>query len=179
MARLFSTISDTATYFKKATHVTPLNYAIELFALGSFGRNQYLGGNQSGLDSLDCTTAGDQDLKPASLRFKIDNSNSQITNSASVVVQVRFYLRVSDAGVSLTPKILKSTDDATYTAASYTGALACTGTATDFSGTNQKQTLTLTLDAGVRYYRPQVTVGAGGTGIEGWAYALLDVYCAV
>jgi hypothetical protein len=180
MARLFSTITDTTNaYFKKTTHVTPLKYAIELAALGVFGRNQYMGGSAEGW-SLDLTSAGDLDLQPVSLRFLVDNTNSQITNSASVVVRVRYYLRVSSAVVSLTPKILKSTDDSSYSAATISGQAACTGTATNFSGTNQKQTVLLTLDAGLRYYRPQVTVGgAPATGLEGWAYALFDCYCAV
>ena len=36
MSRLFSTISDTAPYFEKTTHVTPIKDAIELAALGVF-----------------------------------------------------------------------------------------------------------------------------------------------
>ncbi len=180
MSRLFSTISDAAAYFKKTTHVTPVKYAIELAALGAFARNQYMGGHDDDPVGIDCQSTGDKDLHPVSLPFLIDNTSSQISGSASIVVQVRFSLRVSDASISLTPKILKSTDGLTWSAATYSGASAATGTATDFSGTNQKQTLSLTLDAAVRYYKAQVTVaGSVATGFMGWASALFDCYCNV
>lgn len=76
------------------------------------------------------------------------------TQLGGLTVQARVECRTANVATSVTPKIRNITDgtDAAVGA-------ACTATDTDFSGANQKQTLPLTLAAGVKKYRLQGTPG--------------------
>lgn len=76
------------------------------------------------------------------------------TQLGGLTVQARVECRTANGATSITPKIRNITDgtDAAVGA-------ACTATAADYSGTNQKQTLALTLAAGVKKYRLQGTPG--------------------
>ena len=75
------------------------------------------------------------------------------TNQTGITYQARVHVRVSNALLSITPKIRNMTDSAD----AGTGA-ACSATAVDYSGTNQKQTIALTIASGVKVYRLQYTL---------------------
>jgi hypothetical protein len=75
------------------------------------------------------------------------------TNQGGLTYQARVEVRVADPGVSITPKIRNLTDGTD----AGTG-VACSATALDYSGTNQKQTIAITLASGIKKYRLQYTV---------------------
>jgi hypothetical protein len=119
----------------------------DLMALGCFARSLHGGGSEhlgfgvnvgtGWLTAYDC------------VEFEIDNSNSQVSGSTNLICQVRVMVRVENAAMSFTPRIYNFTDSSVPT---QSGAAACSATATDFSGTNQKQTINLTLPAGKKRY---------------------------
>lgn len=76
------------------------------------------------------------------------------TNLGGFTKRARVECRTMNAATSVTPKVRNVTD------ASDAGAgVACTATAADYSGANQKQTITLTLATGEKKYRLQGTPG--------------------
>lgn len=143
-----------------------------LFAFAGFSRNQYMGGSTA--TSIPGDTAGDFDLPHLSIPFVLDNSSSQISGASGVVIQVRFFVRVSNAAITVTPRIYNITAAGVATT---TGQAACSATNSDYSGTNQQQTLALTLATASNAYKAQLTIGgtpAGG--YEVWGYAIFDCY---
>jgi hypothetical protein len=74
------------------------------------------------------------------------------TNLGGFTVQARIECRTLNAGTTITPKIRNMTDSTD----AGTG-VACSATAADYSGANQKQTITVTLASGVKKYRLQGT----------------------
>lgn len=74
------------------------------------------------------------------------------TVTTGLTVQARVEVRTSDAGTSVTPKIRNVTDSTDAGVGS-----ACSATATDYSGTASKQTIAVTLAAGLKTYRLQLT----------------------
>lgn len=77
------------------------------------------------------------------------------TNGAGLTNQLRVEVRSGDGVVSVTPKLRNVTD------ASDAGTgVAATGNATDYSGSNQKQTISVTLASGVKKYRLMGTPSA-------------------
>lgn len=96
---------------------------------------------------------------------EIDGTNlSGLTARARVEVRGR-------AGVSITPKVRNMTDSTD----AGTGA-ACTASNPDFSGTNQKQTITLTLASGVKKYRLQYTLGANALVADTWCLGEIEIF---
>ncbi len=91
---------------------------------------------------------------------------------ASRTLQARVEVRTNDPGVSITPKIINSTDSTDIVV----GA-ACTAGNVDYSGANQKQTLAMTglLTAGIKKYRLQYTLGANAP-VETWAIGELEIF---
>lgn len=87
------------------------------------------------------------------------------TNLAGFTVQARVEVRTLAAGTSVTPKIRNLTDSTD----AGTG-VACTATAADYSGSNQKQTFTVTLAAGVKKYRLMLTPSNATNGVLGIGY---------
>lgn len=76
------------------------------------------------------------------------------TKYAGLTVRARVEVRTANAATSVTPKIRN------MTAGTDAGTgVSSTGTAADYSGTNQKQSITVTLAAGLNKYRLQVTGG--------------------
>lgn len=69
------------------------------------------------------------------------------TNLGGFTKQIRVECRAG-AGTAVTPKLRNVTDSSD----AGVGA-SCTGTAADYSGTNQKQTITVTIASGVKKYR--------------------------
>jgi hypothetical protein len=80
------------------------------------------------------------------------------TNTGGLTVTARVEVRTAAAGTSVTPKIRNTTDASD----AVTGA-ACTATDEDYSGSQQKQTLTFTPVAGVKKYQLMII---GGNAIE-------------
>lgn len=184
MSRLYTRIvgNISGSYFTtsdRANMLTlvglPLQYNIELCALGSFCRGMYAGGDWA--DAIDCSAAGDVDLIRA-VPFTVDNTNSQLSGATNLICQMTYYVRVSDAAVSVTPKIFYgATFAALTTAATISGQAACTATTTDYSGTNSIQTVVFTLPAGVKYFKAALTIGGTpAAGLYAYAYAVRDLY---
>lgn len=86
------------------------------------------------------------------------------TNQAGITYQARVQCRTDRATVSITPRILNVTDSTV----AGTGS-ACTATALDYSGTNQKQMIALTIASGVKTYRLQFSLNnvSGSTWMMG------------
>ncbi len=147
-----------------------LQLDLRLLALGLVGRNQYGGGD----DSLGILASIATDVIGQGDGFEIDNTGNQLSGSSGIVIQVRVRLRVENAAISVTPRIYNVTDAAVATTS---GAAACTATATDFSGSNQQQTLALTPVSGKKKYKVQITPSAAT--YQAWASGVLwDCYIA-
>lgn len=170
----------TGDKFKQTNHVTPLKEQIDLWMAGDLCRNRYVGGSMT--YDLDATTTGTFDLKPW-IPFGVDNRSNRLSgfsdaNGAVLVVQVRFLVQVSDAGITVTPKVYDITAAALATTS---GGVACSAIADDYAGTNQQQTLALTLPNAHHYFKPQVTIAGAGvaTGEYVRATAVFDCYVAL
>jgi hypothetical protein len=94
-------------------------------------------------------------LRSAAVQDAVEWIDQEIdgTALAGFTKQARVEVRTMAAGTSITPRIQNVTDGTT----AGTG-VACTATNADYSGTNQKQTIALTLAAGVKKYRLQATL---------------------
>lgn len=153
----------------------PLADMLDMLAAGAFQRNVFFGG--SGLD-LNAESTGTFDLQPY-VPIGVDNRNSQITafsgaNGGTLVHQVRYFVQVSNSAITITPKVYDI--DATALA-TVSGNTACSATSEAFSGTDQQQTLVLTLPAAYHFFKPQVTIA--GTPAPGYTYrawAIFDTY---
>lgn len=181
MSRTFAPIAGTGPgdvyqvndYWGYQTAET-VRQALALLGLGCFGRNQYGGGDESVSFPIGAGSGWLTALN--AVEFEIDNSNSQISGSASVVIQARVMVRVDNTspGISVTPRILNITDN---TVPTQSGAATCSETAVDFSGTNQKQTITLTPATGKKKYVVQVQKSADTEAV--WCARIAwDVYIA-
>lgn len=91
------------------------------------------------------------------------------TNLSGFTIQARVEVRTFNAATSITPKIRNVTDSTD----AGTG-VACTATNSDYSGSNQKQTITVTLAAAVKKYRLQAT--PSNTTHPTWAIGYLEVF---
>jgi len=76
------------------------------------------------------------------------------TNQGGMTGRLRVECRTANAATSVTPKLRNVTDS---TDAGI--GVACTATNADYSGANQKQTITVTIASGVKKYRLQGTPG--------------------
>jgi hypothetical protein len=85
-------------------------------------------------------------------------------------VRARVEVRSANAGTSITPKIRNVTDSTD----AVVGA-ACTASDADYSGSNQKQTLSFTPASGVKKYRLQFTNSNATNGAYG-APSYLEVF---
>jgi hypothetical protein len=147
-----------------------LRVDLTLLMLGIIGRNQYGGGD----DNIGILASSVTDALNQGDGFEIDNTSNQLSGSTGVVIQVRVRVRVENAGISVTPRIYNVTDSSVPT---QSGAAACTATATDFSGTNQQQTIALTPVSGKKKYKVQITPSAAT--YQAWASGILwDLYIA-
>lgn len=162
--------------FKLTTGFVPLKDDLDVLLLAALQRNVFAGGGH-GVE-IDASAAGTFDL-PGWLPIEVDNSSNQLTgftdaNGATLVVQFRFLVWVSNAAITVTPKVYDITAAA---AATTSGAAACSATSEDYSGTDQQQTLALTLPNAKHKFRPQLVVG--GTPAAGYrarGLCLFDCY---
>lgn len=86
------------------------------------------------------------------------------TNQAGITYQARVQCRTDRANVSITPRVYNVTDSTV----AGTGS-ACAAASLDYSGTNQKQTIALTIASGVKTYRLQYSLNnvSGSTWMMG------------
>lgn len=158
--------------FDLPTGYQPLKDNLELLMLGALQRNVYAGG---GVTEIDASATGTFDL-PGWLPIEVDNTNNQLSGftdpySAVLTVRYRFLLWVSDATINITPKIYDITAAALAT---QSGAVACSATSQDYSGTNQQQTVVLTLPNASHSFKPQVTIA--GTVTAGFTVRGIALY---
>ena len=88
------------------------------------------------------------------------------TNQTGITYQARVEVRTDRTNVSITPRILNVTD-ATVAG---TGA-ACSATASDYSGTNQAQTIALTIASGIKKYPLQFSLN----NVSGTTWAIGEI----
>lgn len=91
------------------------------------------------------------------------------TNLGGLTVRARVEVRVENSGLSVTPQIYNFTDSSV----AGTGS-ACTATTADYSGSNQKQTIMVTLAAGVKKYRLRLTPTNNTYRL--WAIGYLEIF---
>lgn len=161
----------------ETAHWVPLRDLTDLCALGAFQRNVFAG---MALD-LNAEATGTFDL-PLWFPIGVDNRNSQLSNfnddnGGVLKAQFRFLCQVSNAAINVTPKVY----DITATAlATVSGNVSCAATDDDFSGTNQQQTVVLTIPAALHYFRPKVTIaGTPAGGYTARVIALWDLFIDV
>ncbi len=75
------------------------------------------------------------------------------TNQTGITYQARVQVRTQWGYISITPRVYNVTDGV----AAGTG-VACSAGASDYSGTNQKQTIALTIASGIKTYRLQFSL---------------------
>lgn len=173
---------DGVDQFKLTPHIDPLRNDLDLLMLGVAERNKYLGGSHSEAIALEST--GDKDLVNW-FPWILDNSNTQISaftdaHGGVLVAQIRFLLRVNNAAINLTPKIVYGTSISTMTTvATISGQAACAATSSAYTGSQQVQTVAFTLPTGVKWFKPMVTAaGTAAVGRQGWVVAIGDLYVA-
>ncbi len=118
-----------------------------LLALGIFGRDKFAGGSELAAFGVGSGTGWLTAFDAVILI--IDNTGTQASGSSGRVYQARGMVRVGNAGITMTPRVYNLTDSSVPT---QSGALACAGIASDFSGTNQQQTIAFTPASGVKGY---------------------------
>lgn len=114
-----------------------------LIALGSRRASYHLGGSRTVTLPLVASAQDAQDW----IDVEIDG-----TNLTGFTARLRVECRTLNAGTSVTPKLRNVTDGTDAGV-----GVACSATAADYSGANQKQTITVTLATGVKKYRLQGT----------------------
>lgn len=166
--------------FKLTAHVQPLKDDIDLFLLGVLGRNLFAGGSDS--LGIPGESPGDVNLE-SWLPISIDNTANQLssfsdTNGGVLVCQMRFMVRVSNAGITVTPKVMYGTTiSGLSSVATISGAAACLATASDYTGTDQYQTIAITLPSGANLLKPMLTIGGTpASGYQVWGKVLYDCY---
>jgi hypothetical protein len=174
-------------YFKNTTHFTPLRDDVDLLLAASLHKNLFVGGSEN--VGIPAEATGDVTLYDW-VPWLVDNTGSQLSgftdsppsgSAATLVVQVRFLVRVSNAAINVTPKILYGPSMTSIpSTATISGTAACSATNSDYSGTNQIQTVTLTLPSGVNYFKAKLTVaGTAAAGYQVWGRAYADLYVSL
>lgn len=152
--------------FFQSTEANNLRQALYMAANGPFCRSVPIGGSKTtGLRALGVIDAVD------AIEFTVDNTTSYVSGSSGLTVPINVLVRVENAALSVTPRIYNLT---TAAAATTSGSAACAATADDYSGTNQRQTLLLTLQSGVNVYKLQFT--ASSLSYQFWGIGWRSLY---
>jgi hypothetical protein len=152
---------------------------VDKFALASLQTNVNAGGFDS-LEGIDASATGDVKLREWKALY-FDNTGAQWTGtSATFVAQYRYRIRVSNVAFSFTPKIWYASTEAGLIsapiAATISGAVACSATNDDYSGSNQLQTVSFTIPSGAKYWAAGGTIGGTpGAGYQAFVSALRDI----
>lgn len=169
-------------------HWTPLRDFMDLMMAGVLQRNLFVGGSE--LVGIPAAATGDVTLYDF-VPWVVDNTDSAVSGfsdtppgaatPATIVVRVRFLVRVSNAAINVTPKIwYGSAQNSITTVATISGTAACSATNSDYSGTNQMQTVTLTLPAGVKYFKAGLTIaGTPAADYQVWGRAYYDAFVSL
>lgn len=151
-----------------APRLNELRSAVWMFGAGTFHRSVPIGGSKTrGLMAAGVIDAID------AIEFEVDNTSSFVMGSTGVLVPITVLVRVENAAVAVTPRIYNVTMAAEATT---TGGAACNATAEDYSGTDQRQTLLLTLQTGVNTYKLQFT--STGSASQFWGQGWRSLYIA-
>lgn len=174
-------------YFKMTEHFIPLRDDLDLLMAGSIGRrDQYIGGSE--IIGIAAEATGDVSLIDW-VPFQTDNLTDQLSgftdaHGSTLLARARFFVRVSNAAINVTPKLFYSTSASAVaaggTAATLSGAAACSATTSDYSGTNQIQEVTVTLPTGLKFWRAALTIaGTPAAGYQVWARAYFDLFVSL
>lgn len=163
-------------------HVTPLREALILLGQGSWVRGLPVGG--SNVIGVECNTSGDKDLVDW-VPVEIDNSgdrlsDASLTNGAVRIVQFRYRIRVSDTGITVTPKIVYGSTLSFGTTATISGQSACSATDEDFLGdASQYQAVAVLLPSSFKIWKAMFTVGGTpAPNAQAWVTVWHDRYIA-
>lgn len=173
------TAAPPADRILESNFITPTKDNHDLWLSGVIGSDKFAGGDMD--LEIDASVAGTYDLRPQ-LPMRVDNRLNQIsdfvdTNGATLVVQFRFFVWASAATITVTPAVYDITAAA---AASISGQAACSASSEDFSGTNQQQSVALSLPNAVHYFKCQITIGGTpALGLTARGLALFDCYVAL
>ena len=158
--------------FKKSKDIQPLKEQVELFMLGAWCRDLHVGGSR--VIGVSVPATGDYDLVEWHPVI-IDNVNDQLGGftdgfGATLVVEFMYFIRVSDTGFTVTPKVAYGTDMSNLTTvATISGEAACSATSAAYTGTDQVQNVAFTLPAALKWFKPFFTVGgAPDNGSQAW-----------
>lgn len=149
-----------------------------LIALVSRRAGRSLGGTR--FTSRPLSSAWDADLEAFRSKFNgvgphdvDDYIDVEIdgTNQSGITYQARIEVRTNNPLISITPRVFNITD----TTPAGTG-VACSATNPDFSGTNSRQTIALTIPTGVKKYRLQFTLSGVGLWNDCWCIGEIESY---
>jgi hypothetical protein len=167
MSRVFDLAVDIG-YGAKVHHteyLRPITRGQAMLATGSFVRGLLVG---RGTFTADAT--GDISLARALKVFApipFDNRSAQFSgfvdsndNGATRICRFTYLIRVSNAAITFTPKVLNgSTIPTISTDTAIAGEAACAATDEDYSGTDQIQPIDLTMPSAFKWYLPIGTIG--------------------
>jgi hypothetical protein len=146
-----------------------------MIVLASRRAGRFLGGSRTLPNFPTWDDVGDVTSKPPSLgpHDALDYVDVEIngTHQGGITYQARVEVRTLWPGCSITPKIRN------ITAGTDAGTgVACTAANGDYTGTNQRQTIAITLAAGVNKYRLQYTLGKLGLGMDTWCTGEIESF---
>lgn len=157
----------------------PARIGLDLLANGDLGCNVFAGGSET--ESVDASASGDVKLFHF-VPLVFNNTGARWTGTAATLVaRYRYLVRVSNAAITVTPKLWYAADFATLisapTVATISGEAACSATASDYSGTDQSQTVTFTIPSGSKVWAAGITIGGTpAAGYRAWARAWRDIF---
>lgn len=172
--------------FKLTANGQPLKHQIDLDLAAVWFRNKYVGG--SDVDGIDALSTGDVELRHW-IPWEIDNASDQLTgftdaNGASLIVRVRYFIRVSSSGITFTPKVLYGSISTALTSiastATISGQSACSATSSTYNGSAQVQDVLVTAPTGLKWFKAMGTIGGTpSTGDQVWARAEASCYVSL
>lgn len=147
-----------------------------LISLASRRAGRALGGSRTlpVFAVLDDETGDFESLPPGLGPHDVDDYldiEIDATNQAGMTFQARVEVRTRWPGNTITPKIRNvtaNTDAGT--------GVACATSAPDYTGANQKQTIAITLAAGINKYRLQYTLSKLGYGMDAWITGEIEAF---
>ena len=169
------------TDFLMTDHATPLMNLVNMMAAGALFIDKPVGGDE--VTGVPTTATGDYVLFNWS-PFFIDNRDNRLSGfsdgfGATFAATITMFLRVSNAAINATPKVWRATTRSglitSPTAATISGAAACSAISSAYSGTNQIQRVTLTLPNAANFWKVGFTIaGTPAAGYVTYARAWAD-----
>lgn len=159
----------------------PARINFDLLANCDIQKNVPAGGDE--FVGIDATASGDKRL----VNFHplwFNNTSARWSGTAgTLIARFRFHLRVSDPAINITPIVWYADDEETLlsspSVAAITGEVACSATDADLSGSDQIQSVDITIPSGEKVWMAGVTIGGTpAAGLQVWARAWRDIYIA-